>query len=71
MTSGQRNQRQILPEQGHFSSLAELDQSQAVTQQSGQQAWTMITHVIVGNEREIDRDPLSLKWGCKTSKLSF
>lgn len=71
MTSAQNNQRQILPEQEHFSSLAELDQSQAVTQQSGQQAWTMITHVIVGNEREIDRDLLSLKWGCKTPKLSF
>lgn len=34
--------------QEHFSSLAELDQSQTVTQQSGQQARTVITHVIVG-----------------------
>ncbi|KAA8590617.1 hypothetical protein FQN60_014551 [Etheostoma spectabile] len=43
----------------------ELELAQTVTQESGQKAWTMITHVIVGNECEIDRDLLSLKWDFK------
>lgn len=59
------NQHQIHLEQEHFSLPAELDQSQTVIQQSGQQAWTMIAHVITGNEREIDRDLVSLKKGVK------
>lgn len=33
-----------------------------VTQQPGQQSWTMITHVISGKEHEIDRDLVFLKW---------
>lgn len=46
MTSAQLRETNTIQE--HFSSLAELDQSQTVTQQSGQQARTVITHVIVG-----------------------
>lgn len=46
MTSAQLRETNTIQE--HFSSLAELDQSQTVTQQSGQQAQTVITHVIVG-----------------------
>lgn len=57
MTSAQK--KKTKSEQEHFSSLAELAQSQTVAQQSGQLAWAMITHVIFGNEREIDRDLLS------------